>query len=167
MSTPKLIEAAADQDVELVLKLVAAGVDVNEIDLAGDWCGYDAVDVAARLGNQDILQILLRAGSKNKSYISQAMNCGHGHIIEAWLDDGGNVNQPTSSEGYTLLMQAARSGLPMVKLLVDRGADVNIVATDGTTALGNAQESGNADVVAYLHSLSSPHVRVLAARLSE
>jgi ankyrin repeat protein len=80
----------------------------------------------------------------------------------AWLlDHGANVNQKgtfgglTHGQGVTALHMAAQSGhMPMVKLLVERGADRSI--RDDlyhSTAEGGAQYFGQIEVRDYLRSL--------------
>jgi len=68
------------------------------------------------------------------------------------LAHGAGVNDPRSPKGRTPLMVACAywSGMNMVELLVDKGADVNITSTDGTTALMLAASLEKIEVVNYL-----------------
>ena len=53
----------------------------------------------------------------------------------------------------TALMFAARDSTPeMVQLLLDCGADKNIVSSDGKTALDYAIESNNEEVISILEN---------------
>ena len=81
----------------------------------------------------------------------------------AWLlDHGANVDQKgtfgglTHGQGVTALHMAAQSGhMPMVKLLVERGADRSIKDDlYHSTAEGGAQYFGQVEVRDYLRSLA-------------
>jgi hypothetical protein len=72
--------------------------------------------------------------------------------VRQWLDRGGNVNTVVRKEmtngrdhsGWSLLMLAIQHGeIPTVDLLLERGADVNIVSPTGQTAWSVAQAGGN------------------------
>ena len=77
------------------------------------------------------------------------------------LDHGANINQKgtfgglTHGQGVTALHMAAQSGhMPMVKLLVARGADRSIKDDlYKSTAEGGAQHFGQIEVRDYLRSL--------------
>ena len=71
--------------------------------------------------------------------------------VEKSLANGVDVNQ-TDEEGYSALHAAAENGyLDVVKLLVEKGADVQHKTQ--YTALELAEMAGNADVIIYLKSL--------------
>jgi ankyrin repeat protein len=62
-----------------------------------------------------------------------------------------NVNWRAGGEGDTALIVAAgRNELPIVKLLLSRGAEVNLATADGFTALFMAGSAGNTEVVRVL-----------------
>ncbi|MBI1451983.1 ankyrin repeat domain-containing protein [Acinetobacter sp. FL51] len=71
--------------------------------------------------------------------------------VEKSLANGVDVNQ-ADEEGYSALHAAAENGyLDVVKLLVEKGADVQHKTQ--YTALELAEMAGNADVIIYLKSL--------------
>ena len=59
--------------------------------------------------------------------------------IKRYLDDGADVNVTDERDGRTALMKAADGGFDeLVKLLLDRGADINAVNYSGRTVLMRA-----------------------------
>ena len=72
------------------------------------------------------------------------------HVI-ASLDSGADVNVATEGNGYTALIWAASRGYTeTVRLLLEGGADMNLLAADGQTALMRAADNGHFDVVKVL-----------------
>tara|TARA_B100000768_G_scaffold175414_1_gene186792 strand:- start:90 stop:959 length:870 start_codon:yes stop_codon:yes gene_type:complete len=70
---------------------------------------------------------------------------GDAAAVEAWLDGGGHVDAPLIEDGSvtsTLLMVSARN-LPMVELLLSRGAALDVQNDLGWTALISAAFEGN------------------------
>ena len=76
-----------------------------------------------------------------------AADRGEGQPVVAWLDEGGGVDAPCAeSKGMTLLMAAAAQGqVAMVRMLLQRGASVNLQIPLGGTALMTAA------AVSYTH----------------
>ena len=73
-------------------------------------------------------------------------------IIDLLVKSGENVNAQ-DAEGFTPLHMATIHGnLKIVKKLVDLGADVNIVTTDGKTAAELAQLNEELEIEEYLES---------------
>ena len=69
--------------------------------------------------------------------------------IRTYLDQGGNVD--AKYRGTTLLtMAAAYCAEDVVKLLVERGADVNLAPSQGTTAVMFATMHGYHNIAEYL-----------------
>ena len=56
-------------------------------------------------------------------------------VVAAWLDDGGGVDERCAAhDGATLLFAAAYGGQEaMVRMLLQRGARVNLQGSDGST----------------------------------
>lgn len=71
--------------------------------------------------------------------------------IAAFIDAGININSQNASDGRTpLISAAARGDLEVVKLLVERGADVNVKDKKGYTALFHAIEAMYEEVAQLL-----------------
>lgn len=78
------------------------------------------------------------------------------HEIVAFLIDENYCDVNDISVGMTALMFAARdSDFDMVQLLLNKGADPDIVSEDGKTALDYAKRYGDDDVVGLLEGLAS------------
>jgi ankyrin repeat protein len=75
--------------------------------------------------------------------------------VTEFLRRGFDINVRTAALPYTPLMHAAACGSRgVLELLLEAGADVNAVATDGTTALSLALRRGEGDpIVSVLRPL--------------
>ena len=77
---------------------------------------------------------------------------GDAHTVAAWLDEGGGLNaRCTEHEDETLLIAAAHGGQEaMVRMLLQRGASVNLQNSLGFTALMHASLRGHTTIVQAL-----------------
>jgi ankyrin repeat protein len=86
--------------------------------------------------------------------MSNAANEGDAQAMAAWLDEGGCVDARCSEhDGATLLMAAATGGQDseaMVRMLLQRGAGVNLQVPNGGTALMGAAANGLTTIVQAL-----------------
>ena len=150
----RLVQAAAQADVELVRKLLAARADVN----AADGNGTSPLHWAVWADDLRTVEELLRAGASatganafGVTPIYTAAERGNAPVIRRLLERGANANF-TDRSGDTVLMAAVRSGsLDAVSALVDAGASVN--ATDpqlGHTVLMWAVRTDSAPIVKLL-----------------
>jgi len=79
--------------------------------------------------------------------------CWHcnANLAELLIHRGANVNQPGREYDSPLIVAAEKGCLPIVKLLIEKGADVNYVTSnDRVTALSAAVVSGHLSVLEYL-----------------
>ena len=118
----KLVEAATKNDTISGLALIKGGADVNET----DGNGTTALFTACRWNSVAMVKLLLA--------------------------NGATVDKPRTKTGRTALLvgSAYYAGVPVIKMLVDKGADVNAKADNGATALMLAAQNSKADVVEYL-----------------
>src|SRR5262245_19277830 len=109
-------------DAEMAVMLIRAGANVK----AANVLGATPLGLAATIGNDVIIQELLKAGA--------------------------DPNKPLSASGDTALMMAARAGMAAaVKTLLERHADANAKETwGGTTALMWAAAEKHPQVIALL-----------------
>lgn len=122
VSAQTLKAALAEKDTALALKLIQNGANPNAVDANG------------------------------ASLLMGACHFPDMPAARFLLAHGATVNEPRSPKGRTPLMVACAywCGLDMVKLLIKHGADVNIKAQDGATALMLAAMNEKQDVVEYL-----------------
>jgi len=115
-----LILAVWGFDTAKAASLIDGGVDVNTADGKGT---YPLILACSYKDNDEMIALLLEKGADP------------------------NVHGPN---GETPLGLAAKYSLHAVKMLVDKGADVNARFDPGFTALRWAREMGQADVIKYL-----------------
>ncbi|HLK22546.1 MAG TPA: ankyrin repeat domain-containing protein [Bryobacteraceae bacterium] len=128
----------------------------------------EALVWASKSGRVGVLDRLLRAGANihadpyRGTPLLWAASCNRTEAAAWLLDHGANVNQKatfgglTHGQGITALHMAAQNGhLPMVQLLVKRGADPSLKDDlYHATAEGSAKYFGQEHVRNYLQSLS-------------
>ena len=118
--------------------------------------GNPLLNLAAIAGHEDLIDLFLSRGadissknSKGRSALCCAVQNGQSSVVTMLLDNGADAKE--TNEGLPLLHDAALVGsLDTLKLLVAKGANVNGLAEDGTTALLAAASSGHIEVMNYL-----------------
>ena len=114
---------------------------------------------AARAGRADVIRLLHRCGtsadmtdSRGKSPFMRAIMSGDVETVEALLDCGAHPNVPAQGiASFTPLTWAINMGqTEIVRLLVQRGADVNAVGRHGETPLRSAAMKGNVEAARIL-----------------
>ena len=93
----------------------------------------------------------MQAGLPDAMWLA-ALQKGKAHAVVAWLDEGGGVDARCAEhDGATLLMAATNGGQEaVVRLLLQRGARVNLQDSDGDTALMGAAIRGHTTIVQAL-----------------
>jgi len=170
--TPALVGSAIRGDANSVKTLLDKGADVNVRDADGNT----ALDWAAGEGQLEIVKILLDKGADVNvkgmlgfTPLMAATTHGHTEIVKILLDRGADVNaisgttafswtayDGSSSEsgiygGLTALMIAARDGYAdIVKLLLEKEADINIKDVNGKTVLQWAEKNNHSEIIKLL-----------------
>lgn len=145
-----IIAATNKDDTAQVVDLLTRGMDVNTADPAGNTL----LIIAARNGNRDLLDFLLRnranALKRNKygdSAIMVAAFRGNAGIIKRLLDAGADA----ANSGWNALHYAAYGGhAEVVQMLLARPLDLDAAAPNGQTALMLAAKAGKLEVVKLL-----------------
>lgn len=152
-----ILVAANDGRTDDVIGLLRRGLDVNTT--APD--GSSLLLIAARSGNLALADFLLanRANVAKPNRFGDtplllASSQGHLQMVTRLIDAGGNIN----AKGWTPLHYAVFSNqLDIAKLLLARGADLELRAPNGRTALMLAVQTGNTDAVKLLlHAGANP-----------
>lgn len=148
-SLTPLMRAMSAGDVAGACRLIAAGADVNAVDRDG----VAALVIAIGAGQTGVLRALLAAGTdanaadrEGSTPLHAAAFAGEVVMARELIEHGANVNR-TGKFRNTSLMEAAGHSLPVVRLLIASGADVNAKAIDGQTALMGV---GRADIARCL-----------------
>jgi len=147
----RLVEAAQNQDREVIRALLRQHVDVN----APQGDGATALHWAAYWDDPVTADLLIRAGAKVNATTDLGVTplalASSGAVAVKLLAAGAIPNLVTST-GESPLMAAARAGrVDMVKALLEHGADVNAKENvRGQTALMWAVSQRHPDVVHLL-----------------
>ena len=132
----ELIEAVEDNDVEMVIGLLNSGVDINYQE---DTVGESPLMTASRVGQKNMLDILLNAGADVNLIDYEDANALFYAI------SGSNFRRRGDGRSKGRLRYVYRS---IVKTLLDNGIDYNVENEDGNTALMEASRH-----TPYLHEL--------------
>jgi ankyrin repeat protein len=124
-SASSLHEAAKRGSAELIIKLAQDGLDVNQVNLEGQTP-------------------LMLAAQADQNALA---------VTELLITQGAKVNE-IDQYGNTALIYAAQTGdLPVVKALVEHGADASIKNKSGAKAIDFAEGNEHFFVTQYLEGL--------------
>ena len=165
--------ACENGSAPVVERLIKAGVSANTTGPLGET----ALHLCARTGRPEAVRVLLANGAgvdtienwRGQTPLMWAAAEGHGEAMKVLIEAGADVNARSSiiawerqrteeprdkwlpPGGLTPLLFAARDGrLASAKVLLDAGADINIVTPDRHTPLIIALSSGHFDVAGLL-----------------
>jgi ankyrin repeat protein len=156
---------------EVVKLLLDKGADVNIKTKEGET----ALMKASSGGYAEVVKLLLDKGAnvniktdEGITALMKASSGGYAEVVKLLLDKRANVNIKTD-EGITALMEASSGGyskkeifgkaqtaasergcIEVVKLLLAKGADINVKNSKGETALVIAKDKGKTEIVAML-----------------
>ncbi|KAL1502534.1 hypothetical protein ABEB36_007665 [Hypothenemus hampei] len=122
-----------------------------------DLHGHAALHVAARLGQAQVVKVLLESGANADQAdvdgwtpLRAAAWGGHTEVVELLVEHGCQLDS-VDSENRTALRAAAWSGHEeIVKILLQHGASVNLTDHEGRTALIAAAYMGHSEIVDHL-----------------
>jgi hypothetical protein len=149
--TTLLMYAARNGNAELLEFLLKSRANILKANKFGDT----PLAVAALAGNLPIVRQLLAAGAKASgpgwNALHYAAYAGHLAVAEFLVKSGGAVLDQPAPNRQTALMLAARNGhLPIVRLLVDADADMDLDDAEGNSALAIAIKAGHGEIADYL-----------------
>jgi ankyrin repeat protein len=153
-AAPAIVDAAQKGDIKTVRSLVRQPEALAE----AQPDGMTALHWAVQRNDLDMTNLLLGAGADvqvtnrigvRPLYLA-AVN-GNAAIIGRLLDAGDDANAVLTGEAETVLMLTSYTGnADAVKLLIERGADVNAQQIRGQTALMWAAAEGHSAVIKQL-----------------
>jgi ankyrin repeat protein len=166
--TTTVMAAAIGNDAESLRQLIATRVDVNTPNVIG----MTPLMQVAGWGNPEAVRLLIKSGANVNAVGAEpgakvkngtialgrftalilASAYGPADVVRALLDAGADVNA-VEARGMTPLMFAVvadHGDVDIVKLLLARGARVDIRSRDGESALDWAQKAGPTDNVDLL-----------------
>jgi ankyrin repeat protein len=151
----QLIDACSGGNFPDVRSLVSSGASVNYQD--GD--GATSAICCCAEGHSEILQFLLEQGANARlaanyrwAPLHYAAVCNKCACVTVLLRHGVVVDA-INTRGETALWLASLLGfLPIVELLVEGGADIELAANDGKTAIDIARERNHTGVAVYLET---------------
>jgi ankyrin repeat protein len=157
---PAITHAVLTNHSEVVELLIAYGADLELAEL-----GYldTALHTAAHLNNADIVKILLESGadpnpiSRHTNWetpLHYAAEAGAIDAVQALLDGGVEVDVRID-QGRSPMMNIIKEGRsgygsPVVRVLLDNGADPSLQDNSGSTALHYAAMNGRTDTIQLL-----------------
>jgi len=146
-----LMVAARAGNVDTIKALVARGADVNA---AEQWQGQTALVYAALQNHADAVKVLVELGADVNGRSKRL------DFPDFVFKTAGMIYAVQPVGSWTPLMYAARDGaIDAARMLASRGADLNLVDPDGTTALTLAIINGHFDTaVALLEKGANPNV---------
>ena len=143
--------AACGGHFDLAKLLIERGANLEEVNDEG----YTALMEAAREGHEKVVKVLIEAGADVNQQTEETQEtaltlaCCAGFIDVATLLI--NANADIEKGASTPLMEAAQEGYEkLVDYLIESGAKVTTVATNGDTALDLAAENGHTKICSAL-----------------
>lgn len=119
------------------------------------YYGGNALQEATFFGHEEIVQTLLRAGAnantpagKMSTALEAAVRWGYKKIVKMLFAAGAVAS--AKDYGSMLVDASAKGYEEIVRMLLDRGADVNARATNKATALMNASAQGREQTIQIL-----------------
>jgi ankyrin repeat protein len=124
---------------------------------------YDTVTIASVINDVDMLNLLLKSSSRAKLITSPyegtaliaSTHLGHVAVVRELIKTGAPMDHINNLR-WTALIEAIVLGdggpnhVACVRLLIDAGADVNIVDGEGTKPLGLAKQRSFGEMVTLL-----------------
>lgn len=158
-----MLKAAYAGDIAKVKAFLDSGVDVNYHSKDKQGTGRTALSEACLRGNLELVRLLIKRGA-NVNWLDQvgttpldwAANNSFVSVVVELLKAGADPNIHSPEINNTPLMTASKRGsMPIVKLLIATGANVNAANIRGQTALGFAQTHNHTDIVALLTGMGA------------
>lgn len=148
-----LLYAAAVGTPETMGVLVTAGADVNS------RTAFGATPLIWSTTNLEKVRLLVEKGADvnarskvgNTALLTAASQPGNTEVLRYLLDHGASLAKARNELGDTPLLRAARANdIAMVRLLIEKGNNLNARSGAGSTALMFAARNGNVGMIKLL-----------------
>ena len=159
---PTSLMAAAHKGSLRVVKALLAGGASTE---AANPGGFTPLSVAVQEGHAQVAAALLAAGArpsapckhKGATPLIFAAGMGRADLVSLLLDAGAQVDE-ADKEGWTAIHAAASGHLPVVQLLLQRGASPRLLTRAGVSPVTLAKDAGAAEVFELLSALAAADI---------
>ena len=139
-----LLHIACDSNInkDTLQTIIDHGADVN----AANGCGETALWIACYQGYADAINVLLNAGANLNILSTKGNTCLHGaahgecckEVFQVLIGHGADVNAANESGETALWIACYESDVDAINVLLNAGADPNIVSTEGNACLHRA-----------------------------
>ena len=143
-----LVAAVYRGDSEMIQTLIAAGAEIDRLDLNVDSF---PLGMAIKQNRLDLVELLLNNGASevgmNNVALVDAVGVGDLAQVKTLIKAGADVDY---SDGSALVSAANRGNVEMIELLIQSGADVNLGWKTGSTPIAEAAYQGYLTIVKKL-----------------
>jgi ankyrin repeat protein len=161
-STPLIVACSLEGTDEIIELLISEGADIN---VKGSYDGRTPLMCAAANSKKAVELLLAKGAEVNTigvdgmtALIQSIFGILSGsvttEVCDLLLEKGADVNSQligADATGWTALMFASSNEkVDLVKYLILKGADINLKAKDGTTALSLAIKEKNEEIIKML-----------------
>ncbi len=159
--------ATGDQDVAMMRELIGSGANANDSEVvlaafgnrdypglkllleagadpeAIDKKGRRILDMAVASGSTESCRILLAAGADAKGKLWSALRSGNNELVDLVLTYGARVNEFDRLGGHPLSYALENKRYDIMELLLERGANPNLMRSEIESWLGAAIRTGD------------------------
>lgn len=161
----QLIFAIEKGQLELALRALRNGAEVNKLIAEGDYQGMSLLMLALSQGNPDIITLLLEQGAdihvirkiypddapdKGQTALWWAANLGKADLVRRLLAAGADPNIPDQHGSSAFLQAVSGNHVEVAALLREAGAKTDARITDGRNAIQLACNNGHIEMVTML-----------------
>lgn len=146
----QLFPACAIGDLATVEKLLNIGADINVQEVEGET----PLMYAAANGRVEVVKYLIKRGAdihrksnNNQTALGRATAFGRVEVVRVLLENNANVEESMNQGGRPLMYT---DNIAIVKMLINKGANINAQDGAGVTALMAASANGRDDIVKEL-----------------
>jgi ankyrin repeat protein len=152
-----LMQAVNRDDAAAVRKLIAQGVNVDELEPNGDA----PLIMSAYQGHTEITRLLLEAGADvgaldpgmKATALHAAAYAGRAADAKLLVEHGIDIDKQGPYNGYTALHDAIwQNNVDVAKVLIDAGANLHLKANNGQTPLDFAKAKRATQIIAMIEA---------------